>query len=914
MQYIIGVDLGTINSCVAYVDLDKAGNPTLAIQQFAIPQLAAPYQVVSLATLPSFCYLSEEGEWPIEALDLPWKKKPGVVVGKFAKLQGAKVPTRLVSSAKSWLSHAGAGRKERILPLEGPQESKISPLEASTLYLRHLKESWDYVMAKGEAAKAWEQQLVILTIPASFDESARALTAEAAKMAGCLNFVLLEEPQAAFYSWIAQHEKQLPELLKPGQTILVCDVGGGTTDFSLIQVSKIGAELQFQRMAVGEHLLLGGDNMDAALAHKLEGQLSEQGELAATQWQQLLSACRELKEELLEPAGQIGQKTIVLQGSGSSVIQGSKTVTLAKKEALDLLLNGFFGDYPWEQAIQLEKTSGLKSFGLPYEKDPSITKHLAHFLHSHRHLYPKLAPDLLLFNGGAMKPPAFQEAIYNALKTWFPANDLTVLSSKSLDLAVAKGAAYYGKARLGVGLKIGGGTAATYYVAITHQQVKKAVTILERGSEEGQKAASNQIFHLLPNRPVTFSLYSSHTRLQDKLGDLVEIQEEELHPLPAIHTILRFGKSLEASQEKIPVKLEASLSAIGTIELWLEALNSNQRWKLEFQIKSAAGFEPGAAAATAEIIDSQDAELAKKMQGLLESLFATAEVRPREIYQKLEALSGKPRRTWSSTLLRNLWPVLLKLADRRKVSPEHEARWWNLAGFFLRPGLGYPLDDFRMKDLWKILLGESRNKKEEVQIQKWICYRRIAAGLNKGQQTQLVQELLAVLFNKKGELMQEKLSAYLYTELLRAFASFEQLDIALKEKLGEALLQRIEKKAALPVEFWALARLGARHLWHGTVAHVVPKETCAKWINRLLAISSLEEEQLSFLIAQLARKTEHREINLPAAVIKQVLERIAALPDSEYLSQILQHHVQFSQKENEAVFGEELPTGLSLHE
>ena len=394
MRYIIGIDLGTTNCALAFIDTEQ---PSLPLHLFAIPQLTAAGKVDALLTLPSFCYLSALDEWPPGALKLPWKEEKETFIGQFAKLQGARVPTRLVQSAKSWLCNVAANRRDKILPVEAADVSqRLSPVEASTKYLEHVRDAWNASMAKGDPDLELEEQEVILTVPASFDEVARTLTVEAARKAGFLHVTLVEEPQAAFYSWISQYEQSWETQFKLGDTILVCDVGGGTTDFSLIEIRQDGEKLAFQRMAVGDHLLLGGDNIDAALAHYVEQKLQEAGHptLESSQWLQLQAEARAAKEALLDPKGKKGESySIVLQGTGSSVIKGSVSISIQREEVEQLLLNGFFALYPLQEAIQLRRSRGFRTMGLPYEDEPSITKHLAHFLLQSSHLEKKKGID-----------------------------------------------------------------------------------------------------------------------------------------------------------------------------------------------------------------------------------------------------------------------------------------------------------------------------------------------------------------------------------------------------------------------------------------------------------------------------------------------------------------------------------------
>ena len=924
MRYIIGIDLGTTNSCVSYVDSE---NPRMTIQPFRIPQLSSAGFIEAQATLPSFCYLAADHEFPTGSLKLSWDKdkERDYVVGNFAQAQGAKTPTRLVQSAKSWLCNAAANRKEKILPVDAADSfQRISPVEAAARYLAHIKEAWNHSLGRKDIASEFEQQEIILTVPASFDEVARTLTAEAAKLAGLQKITLLEEPQSAFYSWIAQHEKSWEDILKEGNTILVCDVGGGTTDFSLIEVQKNkDGKLSFQRMAVGDHLLLGGDNMDAAIAHYIEQKLQQQNPRTfdTHQWLQILHEARSAKEYLLSEDNAT-HYSVLLQGTGSQVIQGSVSIEITREEILPLLLSGFFASCSWDEAQQLKKAGGMRTMGLPYENEPNILKHLAHFLKQSA-VTPK-KPDYILFNGGAMKPTQFQEAMTNALDQWFSGNPIQVLETASLDLAVGRGAAYYGKVRRGLGVRIGGGTARGYYLEVEvkdqqKQSTKQAITLLPRGCEEGSSYEPEHTFWLTPNKPIAFRLFSSHVRLHDTQGSLITIEPEEMQPLPPIHTILRYGKKQTSndSEEKIPVRLGIELTAIGTLAMWLKSQKTEHKWSLEFQLRSATGQDNSLGALEKTRSDETfDASYLKQAEEAIHETFAGQRtIKPGKLMEKLEELLEAPRREWSPSVLRGLWETLLKCAPQRKTSAEHEGRWWNLVGFVLRPGFGYPLDDFRMKELWKIILGDLKSAKTpEGLIQSWICFRRLAGGLSKGQQIQLAHELTPLIFDKKSNKIEIKSKAelYQYAEKLRALAALELIDIPMKIRLGDAIVQRIMSGEAISSDYWALGRIGARHLLYGTAGNVVPRATCVSWVEKLISLKQPNFEELAFVLGQLARKTDQRELNLPQTLIDKVANFFEGHAQSHRLNALLQESTQLTQQEQDQLFGDHLPTGLTL--
>jgi len=922
MRYIIGIDLGTTNSCVAYLDMS---DPSSRVHSLKIPQLVAEGRVESLGALPSFCYLAASYEWPKGALDLPWHSNPNFFVGSFALTQGAKVPTRLVSSAKSWLCHPAANRRDKILPLDPADEnSRISPVEATSRYLRHIREAWNAVMAKGDVDAEFDSQEIVLTVPASFDEAARSLTVEAARMAGFVQMTLLEEPQAAFYSWITQHEERWNKHVFPGAVILVCDIGGGTSDFSLIEVGLKNNELSFQRMAVGDHLLLGGDNMDAAIARFVESKMEEKGVIA--DWKQrqlLLHEARQAKEKLLQQETNEASYSIVLHGAGSSVVSGSAAVTTTTQEIRSLLLDGFFGQYSWEEALKLRRTAGIRSMGLPYEDDPSITKHLARFL-AMSDFTPESSkqPNFVLFNGGAVKPIAFQNAVLSVLSSWFP-KPISLLDSYNLDLAVARGAAYFGKARHGLGMKISGGIARGYYLIIDTLNArgnieKKALTLVSRGSEEGYVYEPDMVFQLIPNAAVSFQLCSSHTRLGDLSGDLVDIDDQQMSTLPPIQTILRFGKKQgHLMQEKIPVHLRVELTPIGTLAISLKALKTDHRWNLEFQVRSATGQENSLAA----LIKREEGETFQEgylheAEKVVDQIFGLKRsgIKPGLLIEQLEKVLGAPRKEWPSSVMRSLADKLIERSASRKISSEYGERWWNIVGFLMRPGFGYPMDDFRLKELWKVILSDfNAALSPEVQIQRWICYRRIAGGLNKGQQTQIANDLVGMILSKKTAQIEikSKSDLHAYAEKVRAFGSLELIDTSLKIRVGNALVSRITRGDAISADYWALGRLGARHLLYGSLVNVIPAGICEHWIGLLLEMSNDKREFMLSLLGQLARKTEYRDINLSSACIEAILSKLSLTSD-EPLHELLTEEIRLTRQEQEQAFGDTLPSGLLL--
>lgn len=907
MRYIIGIDLGTTNSSLSYIDTESK---TLAIHPFLMTQLADVGYIQKSDSLPSFCYLAKENEFPKNSLILPWQaKEEDILVGLFAKKQGAKMPLQLVQSAKSWLCHKAASQRDPILPpLDEEGIKKISPVEATSAYLKAIKNAWNYQMAKGRYELEFENQEIILTVPASFDEVARILTVEAAKQAGFLQVTLLEEPQSAFYSFMENYKHKFEDKFKPKELILVVDVGGGTTDFSLIEVQKNEESVNFLRKTVGDHLLLGGDNMDALIAYLLEGKVKR---LTKEQRFAFHLAARAAKEKLLS-SDELSYKCI-LQGRGSKVIEESVAIEITKKEVEDALIKGFFEFCPFEETKNLQKTAGIKTFGLSFEDEPSIIKQLRKFLHQAE----VKSLDYILFNGGALKPQIFQDAITSALNKWFKEKTIEVLPTASLDLAVSRGAAYYGKARRGLGFKIFGGSSKGFYLKVEDQEKKEiAICLLPKGAEEVFSYTREAPFFALPNKAALFQLYASNVRLHDVSGDLVEIKEDEMLKLPPIHTLLRFGKQefSKLSEDKIPVHLNVLLTPIGTLELSLKSAISNHKWNLEFQLKNASLQENAVhllgKAREDETFDVKDLSLAK--EAIAESFSKDSQYKREKLMERLESLLGRKKQDFPSSVLRAFFDTLLTLSDNRNINSDYKSCFFNLAGFFLRPGYGYPLDDFRIKNLWKIILSERKTTlTTDNYIQKLIFYRRIAGGLNKGQQLQLMNEVMPDL--RAGKLEVKKGETYQYYEKLRTFSSLELLDSVSKMKVGNALLERMQKGIGTEADYFALARIGARHLAYASFSHLISLKIVEQWIEKLLVIKNLDVGKSAFLFSQLAKKTDLREFNLPDELIEKILKHFEGTDYFNLLRKSLLEVSSLSENEQAAIFGESLPIGLSLY-
>jgi len=599
-RYVIGIDLGTTNSALAYAEAHAGDDPFAPanVQLLGIPQLENPGEVRDEGLLPSFLYLPGASDFPAGTTALPWDADRGYVVGRLAQKRGVENAGRLVSSAKSWLSHSGVDRTAPLLPFRAPEGvEKISPVEASRRYLEHIREAWDYKMPDAP----FTDQQVLVTVPASFDAVARELTLDAAQQAGYRNITLLEEPQAAFYAWIERHP-DWRERVHVGDLILVVDIGGGTTDFTLIAVTEKAGELALDRVAVGEHILLGGDNIDLALAGVVAQRLAAKGtRLDARQHQQLWANCRVAKEKLLDPEAKATEQPVTILGKGTGLVGGTIKASLTREEIDDVLAQ-FLPAVPSTEMPAGQRRVGLQELGLPYAADAAITRHLARFLrqqaaraeHGEVRRGPSglACPTHVLFNGGVLNAGLVRERILETLNSWLREEGMTPveqLSGEDLMHAVSRGAAYYGLARRGRGVRIRGGVPRTYYVGVESAMPSipgfpaplKALTVVPFGMEEGtEEKIPNREFGLIVGQPAEFRFFTSASRKDDRPGDLIEDLDEELEELAPME--VAFGG--ESSAEVVPVSFETVVTETGILQLWCVA-RDGRRWKLEFNVR-----------------------------------------------------------------------------------------------------------------------------------------------------------------------------------------------------------------------------------------------------------------------------------------------------------------------------------------
>jgi molecular chaperone DnaK (HSP70) len=930
-SYLVSIDLGTTNTVLAYA-LPGAGQ----VELLAIEQLVAPGEVAGAPLLPSMRYHPAEGELAPGELQLPWlQQDPAgverVAVGRLARLLGAQTPGRLVASAKSWLSHAGVDRMAAILPWgAGEAEvAKVSPVAASASYLAHLAAAWNARFPQAPL----ERQQIVLTVPASFDEDARALTLEAAHMAGLPELRLLEEPQAALYDWLYRHRASLAQDLAQTRLVLVADVGGGTTDFSLVKVElEEDGQPKLTRIGVGNHLILGGDNMDLALAHLAESRLGNTERLSAGRLAQLSERCRAAKEQLLAPDAP-EQVNVTLLGAGSRLIGASRSATITREDVRRIVLDGFFPPNETQEPAKRART-GIVEFGLPYASDPAITRHLAGFLRQHAQAAREAlgieddgslpVPDALLLNGGVFRGAALAQRLADVLAHWRGA-PVHVLHNEDPDVAVARGGVAYSLARAGQAPSIESGSARNYYLLLDAAQsgeTLRAVCLLPRGAPAGEEVRlEGRSFALRLGRPVRFHLVSMTADPGGVLpqpGELLDLPAADIVRLPAISTVLRSKRSTD-----IPVQLATVLSEVGTLEVFCVAEeDATQRWRLEFQLR---GQEEEEALEDASLPAELDEAIAR-----IDRIFGnrSQQVDPREVRQlraSLEHLLGG-RERWTTPLLRRLFDALLARAKGRRRSAEHERVWLNLAGYCLRPGFGHPLDEWRIEQLWAMFeTGVQYHKDSQVRAEWWTLWRRVAGGLSLDAQLRLLDDFAFNLQADESERGRRPVTLVDGTEddMLRVGASLERIPSAYKAEIGDWLVgqimempsgAKIDARAAARYGryLWALGRVGARQSFHGAAHEVAPSASAESWLGQLLQLDWKRIEPAGFAAAHIARMTGDRSRDIGQAVRDEVLRRLSSSGAPAAWSAMVREVVELDQAVETRMLGDALPPGLKL--
>lgn len=890
----VGIDLGTTNSALAFIDPEEAADADYPpIHALPIEQQVDANRTAALRTLPSFVYLS----------DPP-------VVGAWAREQGALVPTKTVHSAKSWLSNAEADRTAKILPWDSEEAGRVlSPVEASTRYLAYLAEAWQ--RAKGTLLT---EQDIVLTVPASFDEEARELTVEAARNAGLEKLTLLEEPAAAFYAWISTHLARSNKELFDGQTVLVCDVGGGTSDFTIIRVDREGDRVQFTRTTVGRHLLLGGDNLDLTLSWLAESKLGKT--LSLRQRSALRRQCSAAKERLLSDNGPQSVEITVI-GAGSSLVGGTLKTSITRDEVLELALEGFLPPCALTDKPQQDKQSVFRELGLPYVSDPAITRHLADFLASSPEAQGGI--DAILFNGGFFIPHVFRDRVRDVVEQWYGRKP-QVFENQDLDLAVAIGAAYYSYVRsTGSGVLVRGGLPRAYFLGLQDERPEaiRAVCLVPRGTEEGQEIRLDETdLQLVGNKPVEFRLYSSLMRTDDKPGDVINFEpsvdmtdpasEPRLHaPLRAV---IRFGKG---GEKLIPVTMGARLSEVGTLETWADSKISEHRWGLHFQLRK--GAEAGDETTSVPTVRSSAAvseEAQSAAEALIEEVFESKKfsVPPEQLPSRLEQTLGLGRMSWPLPVIRKFADKLLALSEGRKKNAAHEVRWLNITGLCLRPGFGFPGDEFRIEQVRRIYAaGLTFPNQVQCEVEWWIFCGRLAGGFNRNQQADIFQRLAPFVLPKQKR--KQRVNPSLLREMWRTAASLELLPVQTKTQLGEALLSLLKQGEMVDAALWCLSRIAARKLFRGPINLVVPPSVVSRWVETILARPATPA--LLDAVIEMSRQTGDAARDLPPATLALARRAIESRPDAASLLWRLSGGAE-DDAATGRVYGEDLPAGLVL--
>ncbi|WP_455292198.1 Hsp70 family protein [Vibrio parahaemolyticus] len=928
-RFLVGIDLGTTNTVVAYCEItDNLEQSEVSL--FDIDQLIGPGEVVRKPLLPSFRYHPAVGQISPSDLTLPWDNEPvagdinNVIVGEWARELGAKVEGRQVSSAKSWLSHQAVDRNSDILPWAGAQDvDKVSPVIASASYLNHIRQAWNY----RHPSNKLEDQDVVVTVPASFDETARKLTLEAAELAGLKKIVLLEEPQAVCYDWYARHQQTAADELKDLPLILVCDVGGGTTDLSLIEAKFTYDDLALDRIGVGEHLMLGGDNLDLALAHLAESRFSQNKKLTAASLTKLIQQTRKAKENLLSTSAPDEVK-ITMLGSGSKLLGGTKSIALSKQEVHQIALDGFFPLSDFSE-VPDKRRSAVVEFGLPYVADPAVSKHVAEFLTQHQQVSRaalgieddkhNAIPVGLLLNGGVFNSALVTERVTTLLSDWRGA-PVTVLDNPHPDWSVALGAVAFGKARRGAQLKIGGGAARSYFLHLQEKnKMGKALCLLAKGTEEGHEIRlSGRRFSLTLGEPVRFNLLTSthdtltnNTAIQN--GVMVDVDPDLFAPLPPYITTLEGeGAELQANQkERVEVQLACQLTEVGTLKMeCVGAEDDNKRWELEFEVRNKHTDEGEEIQLHPRLNECKEL-IARLYSGNKKSAEGN-EIKT--LAKDLEKKLGK-RDEWDFTTLRQLFDTFAQGRKRRRRSEQHEKNWLRLAGFALRPGFGDPTDSWRIEQVWGLYQQNIQFKNHQGWTDWWVFWRRIAGGLSQEQQETILADIAKYLHPGAMKNPQSAKAAQEmgYESMVRLSASLEHLEVEDKVLLATWFLSKaINQNQFEQAHWWAMGRLASRTPLYGSQHNVIPREQAEQWLPKLLEQNWLKEPMIAFAAVMICRKTGDRLFDISDDYREQVLTKLKQSKVPESWVSLVEEVKELSESESKRVFGDALPSGLTL--
>ncbi|MCB0324291.1 MAG: Hsp70 family protein [Bdellovibrionales bacterium] len=920
-RFIVGIDLGTSNCALAYVDREdgKHSKPNVA----SIPQYGPGTAIEEPSLLPSFLYLLPPGDAAFNAQQ--FGTAPGRLAGSYARAQTAYQPERVISSAKSWLCHSAVDREANILPwgsTDVTEQERLSPVAVSALFLSHLRAAFNAQIAANEN-EFLEHQEIVLTVPASFDEAAQRLTLAAAQNAGLTNVRLLEEPQAAFYHWLEANSlretlyRERPALAEQRSVVLICDIGGGTTDFSLFEVAPgVAGSSPIKRLAVSEHILLGGDNIDLALAYEIEPQLLNAAgrKLTPRQWMHLVHAARSLKERVLggeAPLDSQEQFFVSVPAEGQSLFAQPITGSITHARAVEIVLEGFF-PFVQSDASPLQQGEGLAEWGLPFASDSAITRHLAYFLRGTNLLQGRQV-DAILCNGGTLTPAFLRERLCQVIAAWQQGEMPVELQTTGTDVAVALGAAYYGTLLRDKEQRIEAGYARSLYLEL-HSDIGEAarqlLCVVPQGTPANERSMlREQPLELLVGRPVRFQLFHSTSRPEDRPGQLVAFEAERFHALPPLQTVVAAGAAGRGVQEETrTVFLEAVVSETGllTFELVEAEAEQPKRWQLEFNLRATGGR--GEPSEVAEV----DRKVVDACERMIGAIFGKAKsnataITPKKLIPALEAEIGSSRDQWSTALLRALWTSLERGITRRGRSLSHETSWLHLAGWCLRPGYGAPLDEWRMDQAWRAFeLGLAFPKESTAVVQWWIFWRRIAGGLDQQRQQLLWGKALKQVGRKGTEV----------PELFRLLGSLERVAQAEKEALGALLIERLSTRRVTGIEpyIWALGRLGSRVPLYGSAHQVVAPAIAARWFECFAEQDWTQGDygHLNAAFSQMLRRTDDRARDVSEEIRRSALQKMERSGATTEQLTVVREYVPFELTDQVRLFGDALPAGLRL--
>ncbi|MCZ2720373.1 Hsp70 family protein [Marinomonas sp. 15G1-11] len=842
-RYFVGIDLGTTNCVVSYIDNEAQSDQTYILD---IPQCMQDGSVQTFKQLPSSIYTLAKDEVSKINVTLPWKTLfPTNLVGHGALQLGQKRSGQLVQSAKSWLSFNRVDRKANILPWGSDFERKLSPFNATVIILNHIKGAWDYAFPNYPLS----EQKVALTLPASFDEEARSLTLEAAEKNALTNLYLLEEPQAACYNWIANESNTAA--LADRKMLLVVDIGGGTTDFSLVAISKIDnkkdteSKLHLKRIAVGEHLLLGGDNIDQALAFQLD--TKQIASLSSTRLAALVQQTRLAKETLLSEQAADSMNITVL-GSGSRLIGGAQKFLVEKNPLIEQIENGFFPIIDLKAPLK-QKQYGVQSLNLPYEQDPSIHAHLADFLTKHveeitTHSGQTL-PDAVLFNGGLFNSSKIKERIIEQLYDWC-GHDLYVCDGNQPDTSVAEGAAYYAYGLVNEAVKIESGSPHSLFLEMADGS---SVCILPKGSPRGENVVLKDVFSVTLGSAVQFSLYRADDRL------VVE-KNHQLDSTLSLYFISNLSVTLEnelTELAQIDVRLSSQLTEVGTLSIILETLDQSQQWTLKFNhFQEDKETEVNTSQVHASLGEAEEA-----LVGCFSKATKQKQDEIKKLRNTLESILG-PRDSWNLATARALSDKLLALKSGRNKSASHERQWLMLTGFCLRPGYGFEGDESRVNKLSNILASQPHHDENSVWSQYWTAWRRIAGGLTVEKQKNLL-DCFTMYFSPTAQRSREKQKQLLTRagdDLVRLVGGLEYLPVTEKKSLADLLLKRLSKSSEPDTAWWVIGRLANRNMLYAGETFCLSEDIVLTYLSACLKEDWKKRKQAGLAAVLMAQSTD----------------------------------------------------------